>query len=47
MNIFYEPHIELLKILQDFEAEYLLIGGYAVNYHGFNRPLVLEKFQYE
>jgi hypothetical protein len=38
MDIFYELHIELLKKLQEYEAEYLLIGGYAVNYHGFNRP---------
>lgn len=38
MDIFFEPHIELLKRLQEFKVEYILIGGYAVNYHGFSRP---------
>ncbi len=38
MDLFYEPHRLLLKKLLDFEVEFILIGGYAVNYHGFSRP---------
>ena len=28
---------EFLKLLHDHEVKYLLIGGYAVNYHGYVR----------
>ena len=28
---------EFLKLLNDHRAEYLLIGGYAVSYHGYPR----------
>lgn len=38
MNIFYEPHIELLKKLTKSKVDFILIGGYAVNFHGFSRP---------
>jgi predicted nucleotidyltransferase len=29
---------EFLKLLNDNSVEYLLIGGYAVNYYGYPRP---------
>jgi len=29
---------ELLRLLNTHSAEYLLIGGYAVTYHGYPRP---------
>jgi predicted nucleotidyltransferase len=29
---------EFLKLLNEKEVEYLLIGGYAVGYHGYPRP---------
>ena len=28
---------DFLKLLSDYDVEYLLIGGYAVGYHGFPR----------
>ncbi len=30
---------EFLKLLQDHEVVYLLIGGYAVGYHGYVRAI--------
>ncbi len=38
MDIFYEAHRLFLKRLLEFEIDFLLIGGFAVNFHGFNRP---------
>jgi hypothetical protein len=29
---------EFLRLLNDHSVEYLLIGGYAVNYYGYPRP---------
>ena len=29
---------EFLKLLEDNRVEYLLVGGYAVGYHGYPRP---------
>jgi predicted nucleotidyltransferase len=37
MNIFLEAHIEVLKKLLEFNVEFILVGGYAVNFHGYNR----------
>src|SRR5688572_29655275 len=37
MNIFLETHQEILKALLVEEVSFLLIGGYAVIYHGYNR----------
>ncbi len=37
MNIFLEPHKHILKRLIEFKVDFLLVGGYAVNYHGYNR----------
>ena len=37
MNIFLPEHTEILKALNHHEAEYLLIGGYAVIFHGYDR----------
>ena len=34
---FPEDFREFLKLLSEHEAKYLLIGGYAVGYHGFPR----------
>ena len=34
---FPEDFRDFLKLLNDHEVEYLLIGGYAVGYHGFPR----------
>lgn len=30
---------EFLKLLNEHQVEYLLIGGYAVGYHGYPRAL--------
>lgn len=38
MDIFYEPHKKMLKTLVDFKVDFILIGGFAVNYYGYNRP---------
>lgn len=37
MNIFFEEHIALIADMLDYGVEFILIGGYAVNYHGYNR----------
>lgn len=37
MNILLEPHKQVLRSLVDFKVDFILIGGYAVNYHGYNR----------
>ncbi len=37
MYIFYEPHKEFLKKLIVNDIDFILIGGYAVNFHGYNR----------
>lgn len=29
---------EFLKLLNDLKVEYLVVGGYAVSYHGYPRP---------
>lgn len=29
---------ELLALLNSEKIEYLVVGGYAVGYHGFSRP---------
>jgi hypothetical protein len=29
---------DFLKLLSEKKVEYLLIGGYAVGYHGYARP---------
>lgn len=38
MDIFFEPHRLILQALIDFEIEFMLVGGYAVNLYGYNRP---------
>ena len=37
MNIFLESHKNLLERLIKLDVEFLIIGGYAVNYYGYNR----------
>ena len=37
MNILIEPHKQVLRRLIEFKVDFILIGGYAVNFHGFNR----------
>jgi hypothetical protein len=37
MNIFIESHQELLKALIKHEVVFILVGGYAVVYHGYKR----------
>jgi hypothetical protein len=37
MNIFLESHKNLLEKLIKADVEFLIIGGYAVNYYGYNR----------
>jgi len=37
MNIFLESHSNLLEKLIKANVEFLIIGGYAVNYYGYNR----------
>ena len=38
MRFLHPEFLEIIKALNDSGAEYLIIGGYAVNYHGFGRP---------
>ena len=38
MKFLHPAFVEVLKTLIDYHVEFLLIGGYAVNYHGFGRP---------
>jgi predicted nucleotidyltransferase len=37
MNIFLESHKNLLERLIKANVKFLIIGGYAVNYYGYNR----------
>jgi len=37
MNIFFEEHRQLIAAMVAANVRFLLIGGYAVNYHGYNR----------
>ena len=37
MNIFDDYTLELLQALNEFEVAYLIVGGYAVNFHGYRR----------
>lgn len=38
MIIFLEEHKQILRKLIDSNVDFILVGGYAVNYHGYNRP---------
>jgi predicted nucleotidyltransferase len=38
MVVFIEEHRHLLKRLVEFEVDFIIIGGYAVNFYGYNRP---------
>ena len=37
MNVFLEVHQEVLKSLLTHNVSFMLVGGYAVNYYGYNR----------
>lgn len=37
MNIFLEAHRLALQKLIEKKVDFMLVGGYAVNYHGYNR----------
>jgi predicted nucleotidyltransferase len=37
MNIFFEEHQKVLTVLIEHKVHFMLIGGYAVNYHGYSR----------
>jgi hypothetical protein len=37
MNIFLENHQQLLKTLLEYDVKFILVGGYAVVYHGYKR----------
>ncbi len=37
MNIFFSEHLLIIKQLQTYQVRFLLIGGYAVIFHGYNR----------
>lgn len=37
MNIFNETHLDYLSKLLENKVDFLLVGGYAVNYYGYNR----------
>ena len=38
---------EFLKLLNSSKVEYLVIGGYAVNYHGYPRAISDRSVNYE
>ena len=37
MNIFYEAHKLVLQKMLEKRVDFILVGGYAVNYYGYNR----------
>lgn len=37
MNIFFKEHQEILMALLKYRVNFMLIGGYAVNYYGYHR----------
>ena len=37
MDIFIAEHRQVLEMLIDNKVDFMLIGGYAVNFHGYNR----------
>jgi len=37
MNILYNEHRQVLQKLLDKKVSFILVGGYAVNYYGYNR----------
>jgi predicted nucleotidyltransferase len=37
VNVFDEEVINFWKALQDNNVQYILIGGYAINFHGYHR----------
>ena len=37
MSIMFDKFLELMKTLEEFNVEYILIGGLAINIHGFAR----------
>jgi hypothetical protein len=37
MSILVEPHKQMLRRLVEFNVDFILIGGYAVNLHGYVR----------
>lgn len=37
MNIFFDAHKQVLQKLIEQKVDFILVGGYAVNYHGYNR----------
>jgi predicted nucleotidyltransferase len=37
MNIFQDEHIEVLNLLLDENVEFLIVGGFAVNFYGYRR----------
>jgi predicted nucleotidyltransferase len=38
MKFLHPEFVKVLKALLSSQVEFLLIGGYAVNYHGYGRP---------
>lgn len=36
-NILNEDFLDFLKLFNEFQVEYILVGGYAVIFHGYNR----------
>ena len=37
MNIFFEEHQKVIAALISHNVQFMLIGGYAVNFHGYSR----------
>jgi predicted nucleotidyltransferase len=37
LNIFLDDHIEIIRLLIKHKADFILIGGYAVIFHGYTR----------
>jgi len=37
MNIFFDQHLKILHSLIRYKVRFILIGGYAVNFHGYIR----------
>ena len=35
--MFDPEHLDFLKLLNQYQVEYMVIGGHAVNFYGYNR----------
>ncbi|HYV95422.1 MAG TPA: hypothetical protein VE978_26850 [Chitinophagales bacterium] len=39
-ELFPDPYLSFIKLLNKHQVAYLIVGGYTVNFHGYNRTTV-------